>query len=75
MQRDRVTGLVNMGVIQYLYLPVQNVLPQLPSFPKCVSVQLCSDLNALAGLFFYFFFSPVLSAHSGLFRGGEKISQ
>jgi hypothetical protein len=38
MQRDRVTGLVNMGVIQYLYLPVQNVLPQLPSFAKCVSV-------------------------------------
>jgi hypothetical protein len=40
MQRDRVTGFVNMGVhvIQYLYLPVENVLPQLPSFPKCVAV-------------------------------------
>jgi hypothetical protein len=38
MQRDRVIGLVNMGVIQYLYLPVQNVPPQFPSFPLCVAV-------------------------------------
>jgi hypothetical protein len=38
MQRDRVTGLVNMGVIQYLYQPVQNVPPQVPSFPLYVAV-------------------------------------
>jgi hypothetical protein len=38
MQRDRVTGLVNMGVIQHLYLPVQNVPPQFLSFPLYVAV-------------------------------------
>jgi hypothetical protein len=38
MQRDRVNDLVNIGVIHYLYLPVQNVPPQFPSFPMCVAV-------------------------------------
>ncbi len=71
MQRDRVNGLVNMGLIQYLYLPVQNIPPQY----VCGSICSAQILILWLGCFSIFFFSPVFSAHSGLFRGGEKISQ
>jgi hypothetical protein len=66
MQRDRVTGLVNMGVIQYLYLPIQNVPPQFPSFPLCGSAYFAQILTLWLGCFSIFFLSSVFSAHSGL---------
>jgi hypothetical protein len=75
MQKDRVTGLVNMDVLKYLYLPVQNVPPQFPSCPMCGSAYFAQILTLWLGCFSIFFFSLVFSAYSGLFGGGEKISQ